>query len=396
MTATCRRATRLPFAAMRRRLSVIAACLAAAALTAPAAQAARAPQPVSPALASGVHPAFTGQAMWIWQVPRAERGDLAAIARRAKRHGITAVYVKSGDGAAAWRQFTRPLVDALRSAGLRVCAWHFVYGRRPTLEARATAAAARRGAECLIIDAETQYEGRYASARTYIKRLRDALGDGFPLALTSFPYVDLHPRFPYSVFLGRRGAQVNMPQVYWKDIGDRVDASMARTFRLNRTYGRPIHPIGQLYQAPRASEVVRFRRLAAAYAAPGLSWWEWAAAPSGLWPALATPLGNLGPGSAPDPGWPELRVGARGDLVVRAQWYLRATGRRVPVSARLDAATARAIRGVQRRAGRKATGTLDAATWQALIAAAGGPDPERAPLATTPAPAPSGSGGTAG
>ena len=36
---------------------------------------------------------------------------------------------------------------------------------------------------------------------------RQAIGPEYPLGLTSFPYVDYHPRVPYSIFLGPGGAQ---------------------------------------------------------------------------------------------------------------------------------------------------------------------------------------------
>lgn len=41
-------------------------------------------------------------------------------------------------------------------AGLDVCARQFVYGERPVAGAKVGAAAARRGADCLVIDAEAQ------------------------------------------------------------------------------------------------------------------------------------------------------------------------------------------------------------------------------------------------
>ena len=43
---------------------------------------------------------FDGNAMWIWQLPRTERGNLAAIAARAKANNVRALYVKSADGPA--------------------------------------------------------------------------------------------------------------------------------------------------------------------------------------------------------------------------------------------------------------------------------------------------------
>ena len=93
--------------------------------------------------------------------------------------------------------------------------------------------------------------------------LRARIGPDFPLGLSSFPYVDFHPAFPYSVFLGPGGAQYNLPQVYWKTIGDRVDESFVHTYVFNRAYGRAILPTGQTYLNPKAGQVRRFRQLAA-------------------------------------------------------------------------------------------------------------------------------------
>jgi peptidoglycan hydrolase-like protein with peptidoglycan-binding domain len=366
---------------MRRSPTTLAALAAACLLLASAGSA----QAAAPGPAAGrgaqVAPGFSGQAMWIWVLDRTEGGDPARIAARARAAGVETVFVKSGDGASLWRQFTRPLVTALKAQGLRVCAWQFIYGRRPAAEARVGAASVARGADCLIADAETSYEGRYASAATYLRVLRARIGAAFPLAMTSFPYVDLHPSFPYSVFLGPGGAQVNMPQVYWKDIGDRVDRSLARTVQLNRVYARPIHPVGQLYQAPSTTEVLQFGRLAAAYAVPGLSWWEWTFASPRLWNALPRTRPGRVPVASVDPGWPLLRRGAAGDLVLRARALLRGKGLQVTAGGRFDAALAAALRSFQLTAGLPPTGTLDAATWPALL---GLPGAAPAPAAPSP------------
>ena len=225
--------------------------------------------------------------MWIWQLPRTEGGDLDAIAARARAAGMTTVYVKSSDAANDWEQFTPALVQALHARGLRVCAWQFVYGSDPLGEAAAGAAAVADGADCLIIDAETRYEGRYAAAQRYVQALRAAVGGAYPLGLTSFPYVDYHPSFPYSVFLAPGAAQANLPQVYWKAIGGSVDAVSARTVAHNRIYGAPIAPLGQAYDGVTAAEMQRFRAIWAGYGAGGLSWWSWQAASDAMWAALA-------------------------------------------------------------------------------------------------------------
>jgi len=56
--------------------------------------------------------------------------------------------------------------------------------------------------DCLVLDVEGQYEGKYAQASYYMSSLRSIVGADYPLGLASFPYVDYHPALPYSVFLG--------------------------------------------------------------------------------------------------------------------------------------------------------------------------------------------------
>ncbi|HEY5142594.1 MAG TPA: peptidoglycan-binding domain-containing protein [Solirubrobacteraceae bacterium] len=331
---------------------------------------------------------LTGQAMWIWELGRTEGGNLARIVARARQYGLSAVYVKAGDGSTPWPQFSPTLVATLHAAGLRVCAWQFVYGRSPVGEANAGATAVAQGADCLIVDAESSYEGRYLAARRYVRALRSRIGAAYPLALTSFPYVDYHPAFPYSVFLGASGAQVNMPQVYWKDIGNTVDVALARTWMLNRVYQRPMHLIGQLYQAPTATDVLRFRTLANAYGAVGTSWWDWQEAPARLWSVLAQPITAPAAAAVPDPGWPVLTRRSKGDLVVRAQQLLRAGGRRVSATGIYGAQTAAAVRRLQSAAGIPVTGVVDSATWQTLLRLPVTPAPVVSPVAPAPAPTP--------
>ena len=311
--------------------------------------------------------AFDGNGMWIWYVSKAEGGDLTAIANRAKAHGITTVFVKSGDGGSYWTQFSPGLVSTLHAAGLHVCSWQYVYGKSPSAEAAVAARSVKEaGADCFVIDAEAEYEGRYAAAQTYVDDLRAAVGADFPLGLAGFPYVDYHPSFPYSVFLGANGAQFNVPQAYWKTIGGGVDAVVAHTYRFNRPYGRTIAPLGQTYDDPPPSEIVRFRQLAAAAGATGLSWWSWQHTASASWNAVGegiTPLTSGGPPS----DFASLAKGAQGDLVLWAQQHLQGAGESVPLDGSFGTSTQTAVKQFQAGAGLDPTGTIDTATWQALL-----------------------------
>ena len=244
--------------------------------------------PYQPLAGSASNP-LRGTGMWIWQVPRSNGGSPAAIAARARANGINTVIIKAAHGDRYWGQFSRPFVDALKARGLRVCAYGRLIGKRPAQEAAQAARAARTGAECFVIDAEAEYSGKFRQARTYITALRRAVGPAYPLAFTSFPYVSLHKRVPYSVFLGPGGAQYNLPQMYWKAIGTNPRTIFARTYRENKRFGRPIFPLGQSYEHPPLAQIALFKRLAAAYGAKGVSWWSWQSSGEREFRALAPP-----------------------------------------------------------------------------------------------------------
>lgn len=320
-------------------------------------------------------PVFNGGAldatgMWIWYVSRSSGGDPAQIIAQANRYGVRTVFVKSSDGVRWWEQFSPALVAALKAGGLRVCAWQFVYGTRPAAEASLGSRAAAAGADCLVIDAESHYEGKYAQAQTYIEALRQRLGPDYPLAVAGFPYVDYHPAYPYSVFLGPGAAQYNVPQVYWKTIGTTVDRAVIHTYTWNVVYGRPISPLGQVYGNPKTADIKRFRQLVAAYGATGISWWSWQSASAGGWTAIGAPLPPLA-APAPATSYPTLGRGlgrnSRGDVVVWAQQHLLAAGQKVKTDGIYSATTEQVVANFQTFNALPVTGKLDPATWAALL-----------------------------
>jgi hypothetical protein len=307
-----------------------------------------------------------GRAMWIWELSRAGHGDVSIMERTAHKYGVGTVLVKAGDGSDMWSQFNSTLVGQLHSSGLRVCAWQYVYGNHPVAEADVGAQAVHDGADCLIIDAESEYEGKYISAQTYLARLRSRVGAGYPLALAGFPYVDYHPGFPYSVFLGPGGAQYNAPQMYWRDIGTTTDAVFAHTYAYNLIYRRPIFPLGQVYSNPPARQIFRFRQLSRVYGALGVSWWDWQEASHSAWVALSRPAGPI-PGYEPYRLMAPIKKGSKGDLVVWAQEHLISAGYKLGVDGGFGKITRNAVLSFQRARDLTADGVIGPATWSALL-----------------------------
>jgi peptidoglycan hydrolase-like protein with peptidoglycan-binding domain len=306
--------------------------------------------------------------MWIWYMSQSEGGSVPAIVARAHAAGVTTLFIKSADGSHNyWSQFSPLLVQQLHANGLKACAWQYVYGSNPVGEAEMGAQAVANGADCLVIDAEAEYEGHYAAAQTYINTLRAKIGPNYPLGLATFPYVSYHTAEPYSVFLGPGGAQYNAPQMYWHEIGVSVDTVYANTYIGNRIYGRSIFPLGQTYGGVSSSDVLRFRQEAVTYGATGVSFWDWQETPSSGWSALAAPLAPL-TSVTPNTTLPQLSSGSKGDQVLWMQEHLASAIPTQPTTGNFAAQTAANLKSFQSAHGIAPSGVTDGPTWAALLA----------------------------
>lgn len=335
-----------------RRLGfAIAAALALAALRAGTGLGA---EPVTPR-------AFTGTALWVTQVAAPQTGQ--QLVAEAASAGARTLYVKAAEGSIPELQFSAALVGEMRAAGATVCAWTFARGQDPLAEAAAAVSAVHAGAQCLVVDAEGEYDGLYGAAQQFVRTLRSQLGATFPIGLASQAEVSEHPTFPYSVFLGPGGFNVVLPQIYWLDFGVSVDAAYAATIGGNSIYNRPILPVGQLYSSPPADQLTRFQALARAYGAPGSSFFDLDVAQPQELVALHEPPPRLARKAIVAP---TLRAGACGDQIVQAQELLNAAGARLPVGGFFGAETARAVSSFQARHRLPPSGVLGPATWTAL------------------------------
>jgi hypothetical protein len=311
--------------------------------------------------------ALHGRAMWIWKLADTDGGDRSSIIADAHARRLTTLIIKSSDGTRPWSQFTPALVAQLHHAGLHVCAWQYVYGDHPGVEANLGADAVRDGADCLVIDAEVQYQGKYVAAQTYIHDLREQINVRYPLALAGLADVADHPFFPYSVFLGAGGAQCEVPQMYWRAMGVSVDSVFARTYALNLPYDRPIDPLGQIFGNPPTRQIVRFRQLARLYHADGVSWWSWQSAAAADWRALSAPIGRL-PGAVVDPTlMASVGEGARGDLVVWLQEHLVSAGDPIQISGEFGPRTVHAVENFQAAHRLLVDGIVGTETWRSLL-----------------------------
>lgn len=231
--------------------------------------------------------AVQGKGFFIWKIPSCEGGNAQAIAGQAQVAGLNFVAIKIADGTRPMNYDTARAVDliapvmlALKSAGIQVWAWHFVYGADPLGEARkAIQRMQSLQFDGYVIDAETEFKqpGKDKAARQYLAELRSAYPT-LPIALSSFRFPSYHPDFPWKAFLD--GIDYHMPQVYWEQAhnpGTQLTRSV-REFQAMTPY-RPVLPIGPGYKtggwAPTDADTQEFLGTAVSLGIPTASFFSW-------------------------------------------------------------------------------------------------------------------------
>lgn len=246
---------------------------------------------------------LNGKGFFTWKIPNCEGGNPAAIAAAAKAASLDYLLVKVADGISAYNgnwgastDYNTPVIQALRTQGIQVWGWHYVYGDNPLGEARVAIQRIKQfNLDGYVIDAETQYEtqSKRQAARRFMQELRSALPD-LPLALSSFRYPSVHAQLPWDEFLAH--CDYVMPQVYWIHAHN-PGLQLTKTLREFQSLSpqRPIIPTGAAFREhgwqPSIGEVNEFLSAAKKHNLSAVNFWEWSDARSttlpGVWEAIS-------------------------------------------------------------------------------------------------------------
>ncbi len=229
-----------------------------------------------------------GKGVWIWQIPKCERGDVHAIVAKARAHGLTRVLVKVADGIkyhGANRNKFESLVHALHAANIEPWIWQYACGNHPTEEAAFFAQLANDlDVPAVVVDAEAEYKDKHQQARMYVTSLKLRLKPGIAVGISSFYIPSYHPTFPWGVFCN--AADFIMPQVYWFR-HDPVWALRKSLSELGK-YNKPIIPTLAAYKRfyHKPSQI----RTAVAYCNQmglrGFDFWSWQHAGEARWSVI--------------------------------------------------------------------------------------------------------------
>lgn len=239
---------------------------------------------------------FQGKGMFIWKIPRCEQGDPAKIAQVAQNANFTHVLVKIADGTLVYHgdwgstvDMVSPVINALRTASIKVVGWHYLYGDNPAGEARIAIQRIKQlKVDAYVIDVEGQYKapGKREAAKRFMSDLRAALPT-LTVALSSYRYPTLHPQIPWKEFLEK--CDFNMPQVYWMKAHNPA-AQLQRCLREFQSISpfRTLVPTGAAFREhgwqPTDREVLEFLNKVKELNLHAANFWEWSEARSGIMP----------------------------------------------------------------------------------------------------------------
>jgi hypothetical protein len=199
---------------------------------------------------------LAGKGMMVWQLPRCEDGSPEKIAEAAHQAGLTHVIIKIANGMLAYnvdrnnnQDLLPPVILALKSKGIDVWGWHYIYGHNVVGEARIAIQRVKQlRLDGYVIDAEIEYKqrGMDQKAEQFMKTLRPALSN-IPIALSSYRYPKYHPELPWKQFLGY--CDYNMPQVYWEQ-AHTAASQLERSYEQFKVIGpnRKFVPTGAFYK----------------------------------------------------------------------------------------------------------------------------------------------------
>lgn len=316
----------------------------------------------------------TGKGMWFHMLDQTGL-SVDQIVEQAKAAGLSHLYVRLGSSKKGFHggpDLDR-LLPAAHAAGLKVVGWDFPYLHDPNadiqraLDAIAYATPDGHRIDAFSADIETGSEGVQLAAdrvEYYASNVRYYVGPGYPL-IGTVPNACLNATFPYAEVA--RHFDAIAPMVYWitRDPAADVACNIDRLAPL----GVAVMPIGQAYDPaidnptliglmPGYDHLAAFMRTAAEKGATAVSFWVWHTASPEMWQAITdAPWYSLVP-MAPGHGAP--------DQVAVLQRLLNVYRYAVPVDGQYGAETIGAVAQLQADLGLPATGTLDAATVDAV------------------------------
>lgn len=194
-----------------------------------------------------------GTGFWIAFPRMIARGDPQAIVETLLRVGASWVAPRGCEGATRDIAWTARHTQLCNDHGIRVYRWAFSRPQTYRQECAFAREWRTEGDSGFIIDAEAAWAHRDAEAVAYGAELRTMLGKDYFVADSPWPYISLHPEYPWLPFA--QFVNARMPQAYWTEISadgagvhlPRIDAEWEAFAAHHPRHARPVYPVGVTY-----------------------------------------------------------------------------------------------------------------------------------------------------
>lgn len=274
-----------------------------------------------------------GTGFYIWKLKSVLPID--RLIESLKRANANWVWIKVADGVSKYNLVPDDsglidVIEALKSAGIHVGGWHFIYPN-PVMSPGAQAGVAgeryqKLGLESWSIDAEqvssvraywkfladgSLNPYRKTSAKIYMQQIRGAgVPQKHPVAVSTYRYPDYHLEFPFSQFVNSENNDIIAQQMYWIGSHNPREQLLRSVEQYNKTVRAglpplPFVPIGAAFGVgswvPADKELVEFIDAAKEIGAKAWGFWslDWTLANKPEW--LDVIGGNSSPPPPPPP-----------------------------------------------------------------------------------------------
>lgn len=151
--------------------------------------------------------------VWIWQLAKAEGGDVNKIVEKAKAVGLGHILIDTKRNPESQ---VRQLIKLCSKNKIVVFGWQADYPKGATADANWALKTLGWGANGVIFDDEGTWKGNGDVAKKKLTLVRGDVNKNFPGAVigySSFAFPSLHPTFPFAIY--NEFCHLAMPQVYW-------------------------------------------------------------------------------------------------------------------------------------------------------------------------------------
>lgn len=143
-----------------------------------------------------------GHGVWIVNLRSTEDGNLKRMVKRAQKHSLTHVLIKTGSGD-HWYRGNRKrdvlrAIQAFHAGGIRVFGWNYIYGRQPNAEVLMAKEVLATDVDGLVFDVEAEFsrvpeKDKRANAEIIMSQTRKFRDLNFPgkiLGYSTFCRID--------------------------------------------------------------------------------------------------------------------------------------------------------------------------------------------------------------